>query len=264
MEAQALESDASSDEDVEFDIDVIADQAVLQNGATANATEEIKELGLDVGLDSSALYMTSAEGLKDSCFDTAAVPGRWRARVDDFAKGCGPESIAPAGASKPSREVRGAKVRPTDDSKMRRKEAKEQREAKLDEWYGLPKHKMTPEIEKELRALKNRAFLDPKRFYKANDSKELPKYFTFATEVGGGMAATGERPTVHEPHPLSGKSFISQALGDETAYTFGEKKRVDAMAKAAASKRSGHGSGRPKRGALNRHWNKAKNARKKQ
>ena len=34
---------------------------------------------------------------------------------------------------------------------------------KLDKWFGLPKHKMTPELEKELKALRLRANFDPKR-----------------------------------------------------------------------------------------------------
>ena len=36
-------------------------------------------------------------------------------------------------------EVRGARVRPLDDAKERRKEAKQQREERLEKWFGLPK-----------------------------------------------------------------------------------------------------------------------------
>ena len=39
----------------------------------------------------------------------------------------------------------------------------------------------------------------------AQDSRELPKYFTFATEVGGGMAATGVSPSAQNVTHKSGR-----------------------------------------------------------
>ncbi len=48
---------------------------------------------------------------------------------------------------------------------------------KGDEWYHLPATRITPEIRRDLRLLQMRSALNPKRFYKKNDRKELPKYF---------------------------------------------------------------------------------------
>lgn len=53
------------------------------------------------------------------------------------------------------------------------------------------------------------------RFYKANDSQELPKYFTIATEVGGGMAAAGLHSRTPEVTAHSGRSFLDTILRDQ-------------------------------------------------
>ena len=53
------------------------------------------------------------------------------------------------------------------------------------------------------------------RFYKANDSQELPKYFTIATEVGGGMAATGLHTKTPEVKAHSGRSFLDSIIRDQ-------------------------------------------------
>lgn len=52
-------------------------------------------------------------------------------------------------------------------------------------WYDLPATPITPELKQELRMLQMRSVLDPARFYKANDSKTLPKYFQVGTYVDG-------------------------------------------------------------------------------
>ena len=46
-----------------------------------------------------------------------------------------------------------------------------------DKWWELPEQEITPEVRRELEIIKMRNFLNPKRFYKANDSKRLPSRF---------------------------------------------------------------------------------------
>jgi hypothetical protein len=41
----------------------------------------------------------------------------------------------------------------------------------------MKKPEITPEIKRDLQIIKLRNVLDPKRFYKKDDSKGLPKYF---------------------------------------------------------------------------------------
>ncbi|CAK0819284.1 unnamed protein product [Prorocentrum cordatum] len=89
--------------------------------------------------------------------------------------------------------------------------AKEQ----LEGWYGLRRQK----------------------FYKANDSKELPKYFAFATEVGGGMAPAG----VAAPTSARGRTFLDSVLRDDKAQEWTRKKHWEVGARGHASVHSGHG-----------------------
>lgn len=44
-------------------------------------------------------------------------------------------------------------------------------------WYNMPIGELTEEKKNDLIALKMRRALDPKRFYKGDDIKGLPKYF---------------------------------------------------------------------------------------
>lgn len=44
-------------------------------------------------------------------------------------------------------------------------------------WFGMPATEMTKELRQDLLVLKNRAALDPKRFYKRQDTLALPKFF---------------------------------------------------------------------------------------
>lgn len=50
-------------------------------------------------------------------------------------------------------------------------------------WYEIPTKEMTPEVKMDLKFLKLRHALDPKRFYKSNDDSRLPDRFEFGTVV---------------------------------------------------------------------------------
>lgn len=44
-------------------------------------------------------------------------------------------------------------------------------------WFDLPATQLTPEVKNDLKILKLRNALDPTQHYRANDSKQPPKYF---------------------------------------------------------------------------------------
>ena len=44
-------------------------------------------------------------------------------------------------------------------------------------WFNMPAPDITPEIKRDLQLLKLRNVLDPKRFYKKDTDRKLPKYF---------------------------------------------------------------------------------------
>lgn len=45
-----------------------------------------------------------------------------------------------------------------------------------DGWFNMKAVEMTPELENDLKTLQMRSVLDPKRFYRKNDMKTLPKF----------------------------------------------------------------------------------------
>lgn len=52
-----------------------------------------------------------------------------------------------------------------------------------DGWFNMRAPELTEELKNDLKALKMRSAMDPKRFYKKNDREGLPKYF----QVGWGV-----------------------------------------------------------------------------
>ena len=53
------------------------------------------------------------------------------------------------------------------------------------DWYDLPAPQITDEVKRDLRLLRLRGVMDPKRFYKSADQTKFPKYFQFGTVVEG-------------------------------------------------------------------------------
>lgn len=231
-DVSGADCDEEDEDDEEFDFDSIADQAArAAELRAARASLDMSELGIDVGLGPEQLYVSGR-----GAFDTSAPPGLSRLDLRDFPEG-GITAPAPGQQAAPAREVRGAPARPLDDRKLQRKEARKRAKEQLEGWYGLRRQNLTPEVEKELKAIKLRANFDPKRFYKANDSKELPKYFAFATEVGGGMAPAGEAA----PQRSRGRTFLDTVLRDDKAQEWTRRKHWEVGARGHASHNSGHG-----------------------
>jgi hypothetical protein len=150
--------------------------------------------------------------------------------------------LAPESTTAPQRENRGDTVRPYEDGSLLRREKKKRDKDFLKGWFGLPRRQITPELEKELKAIKLRANFDPKRFYKANDSNKLPTHFAIATEVGGGMAAAGLAQTQFDIKPRSGRSLLSTMLREQKGQEYVSKVQQTLHDRGTASRRSGHGN----------------------
>jgi hypothetical protein len=60
---------------------------------------------------------------------------------------------------------------------LKKQRKKESELTKGKKWYGLPATEITEEVKRDLEIVQMRSVLDPKRFYKKNDMKVLPKYF---------------------------------------------------------------------------------------
>ena len=55
------------------------------------------------------------------------------------------------------------------------------------EWFHMQTPELTPEVERDLRMIRLRAYMDPKKFMKRDDyaSKKLPEHFQLGTVVAG-------------------------------------------------------------------------------
>ncbi|XP_037959490.1 deoxynucleotidyltransferase terminal-interacting protein 2 [Teleopsis dalmanni] len=87
-------------------------------------------------------------------------------------------------------------------------------------WYNLPATEMTEEVENDLKVLQMRSVLDPKRFYKKNDLKVLPKYFQIGTVQHSPLDYYSERNTRKNKK----KSLVDELLADEQFQTFTKRK----------------------------------------
>ncbi|XP_076755974.1 deoxynucleotidyltransferase terminal-interacting protein 2 [Xylocopa sonorina] len=60
---------------------------------------------------------------------------------------------------------------------------KERSKTRGSDWFNMRAPEMTPEVRHDLEVLQMRSVLDPKRFYKKNDLKTVPKYFQIGKVV---------------------------------------------------------------------------------
>lgn len=87
---------------------------------------------------------------------------------------------------KPSSElVDGLFVPPNDPRKLNKLLRQQAKDTAGRSWFDMPAQTITPELQKDLKLLKLRDAIDPKRHYKKGDSKSkaLPKYFQVGTVV---------------------------------------------------------------------------------
>ena len=97
-------------------------------------------------------------------------------------------------------ETNQKKINPLNNIKLEKKEREKQREATAGKaWGNMPKVELTEELKEDLRVLKFRKHIFPKRFYKQSDSDKLPTYFQIGTIVDdGGVQSRKERLTKKE------------------------------------------------------------------
>ncbi|XP_050022758.1 deoxynucleotidyltransferase terminal-interacting protein 2 [Dermacentor andersoni] len=109
--------------------------------------------------------------------------------------------------------------------KLRRKE--ERSKTKGPGWFGLPAPEMTDELKHDLEVLRMRHVLDPKRFYKKNDLKDLPKYF----QVGTVMDSPADFYHARVPKKDRKQTMVEELLADAEFRRFNKKKYSEAMAR---------------------------------
>jgi len=98
----------------------------------------------------------------------------------------------------------------------------EREKTKGQDWYGMPATEVTDEIKRDLEVLKMRDALDPKRFYKKNSSKELPKYF----QVGKYVDTPAEYYTdkVNSSGKSKNKTLVDELMADAEFKRYNKRK----------------------------------------
>ncbi|XP_013928276.1 PREDICTED: deoxynucleotidyltransferase terminal-interacting protein 2 [Thamnophis sirtalis] len=99
-----------------------------------------------------------------------------------------------------------------------------------DGWFGMKAPEMTEELKNDLKALQMRAAIDPKRFYKKNDRKGLPKYF----QVGTIVDSPADFYHARIPKKERKKTIVDELLADSEFRRYNKRKYQDIIAEKEA------------------------------
>ncbi|XP_045403460.1 deoxynucleotidyltransferase terminal-interacting protein 2 [Lemur catta] len=124
-------------------------------------------------------------------------------------------------------------VPPYSESKyqLQKKRRKERQKTAGDGWFGMKAPEMTDELKNDLKALKMRASMDPKRFYKKNDRDGFPKYFQMGTIVDNPADFYHSRI----PKKQRKRTIVEELLADSEFRRYNRRKYSEIMAEKAAN-----------------------------
>ncbi|KAJ1672798.1 Deoxynucleotidyltransferase terminal-interacting protein 2, partial [Spiromyces aspiralis] len=97
---------------------------------------------------------------------------------------------------------------------------KQQQETAGAGWFGMKAPIVTPELKRDLRVLKLRNALDPKRFYRKDDREEVPKYFEVGTVIEGPTEFYSGRLTRKERK----RTIVEELMADTEARRYFKRK----------------------------------------
>ncbi|XP_037354962.1 deoxynucleotidyltransferase terminal-interacting protein 2 [Talpa occidentalis] len=125
------------------------------------------------------------------------------------------------------------RVPPYRESKyqLQKKRRKERQKTAGDGWFGMKAPELTDELKNDLKALKMRASMDPKRFYKKNDRDGFPKYFQIGTIVDNPADFYHSRI----PKKQRKRTIVDELLADSEFRRYNRRKYSEIMAEKAAN-----------------------------
>ncbi|KAK1165379.1 deoxynucleotidyltransferase terminal-interacting protein 2 [Acipenser oxyrinchus oxyrinchus] len=112
--------------------------------------------------------------------------------------------------------------------KMKRRE--ERAKTTCDGWYNMKAPEMTTELKNDLKALKMRSAMDPKRFYKKNDREGFPKYLQVGTVVDSPVDFYHARI----PKKQRKRTIVEELMADCDFRSYNKKKYKQIMTEKAA------------------------------
>ncbi|KAG4304004.1 hypothetical protein PORY_002527 [Pneumocystis oryctolagi] len=106
---------------------------------------------------------------------------------------------------------------------LSRKEKQNKKEETAGEkWFHMPKTELTESLKTELQILKMRNILDPKRHYRKDNRKELPKYFQIGTMIDDVLNTPLEELSKKRTHTI-----LDEILEDQDKRQYFKKKYND-------------------------------------
>ncbi|XP_067892918.1 deoxynucleotidyltransferase terminal-interacting protein 2-like isoform X2 [Heterodontus francisci] len=113
---------------------------------------------------------------------------------------------------------------------LKKKRREERAKTTGDGWYNMKAPDLTDELKNDLRALKMRAAINPKRFYKKNDRDGFPKYF----QVGEVLDNPVDFYHSRVPKKQRKQTMVEELLADAEFRRYNKKKYQQIVAEKAA------------------------------
>ncbi|EPQ15625.1 Deoxynucleotidyltransferase terminal-interacting protein 2 [Myotis brandtii] len=114
---------------------------------------------------------------------------------------------------------------------LQKQRRKERQKTAGNGWFGMKAPELTDELKNDLKALKMRAGMDPKRFYKKNDRDGFPKYFQIGTIVDNPADFYHSRI----PKKQRKKTIVEELLADSEFRRYNRRKYSEIMAEKTAN-----------------------------
>ncbi|MBN3293697.1 TDIF2 protein, partial [Polypterus senegalus] len=113
--------------------------------------------------------------------------------------------------------------------KLKQKRREERAKTTGDSWFNMKAPELTEDLKNDLRVLKMRSAVDPKRFYKKNDRDGFPKYFQVGTVVDNPIDFYHARI----PKKQRKRTLVDELLADADFRSYNKKKFKEIMAEKA-------------------------------
>jgi len=107
--------------------------------------------------------------------------------------------------------------------KLKKIKKEEREKTKGSGWFNMPAPELTEESRRDLELLQMRGALDPKRFYKKSDAKNLPKYFQIGTVVDSPYDFYSDRI----PTKARKRTMVDELLADAEFKKYNKRKYVE-------------------------------------
>ncbi|XP_041474283.1 deoxynucleotidyltransferase terminal-interacting protein 2-like [Lytechinus variegatus] len=110
---------------------------------------------------------------------------------------------------------------------LKKQRKKERESTKGDGWFDMKAPEMTEELRNDLKIIKMRSILDPKRFYKGNDMPAIPKFVQVGTVVDSPVDFYHSRV----PKKQRKQTLVDELLADSDTRRYNKRKYIELQEK---------------------------------